>query len=137
MDKAGFRAHCDLVYLPIDFKNKVGRGYCFINFTTHDSAERFQEHFEGFACWSVESDKVCSISWSDVMQGIAANVECYKNSPMMHESVPDEYKPALFKDGRRIDFPPPTMRIRPPRARGNDRNYKEDDSSAAPCLADQ
>ena len=30
-----------------------------------------------------------------------AHVERYKNSPVMHKSVPDEYKPAIFKDGVR------------------------------------
>ena len=30
-----------------------------------------------------------------------AHVERYKNSPVMHKSVPDEYKPVIFADGVR------------------------------------
>jgi len=35
----------------------------------------------------------------------------------MHSSVPDEYKPVLFKGGVRIAFPAPTKAVKPMRIR--------------------
>merc|ERR1711971_1058543 len=111
----GFEGKYDLVYLPIDFKNRVGLGYSFINFLDSDMAMRFQQHFAGFCSWSAQSDKICEVTWSDALQGTEAHIERYRNSPVMHESVPDECKPMLLKDGERIPFPAPTKRIRAPR----------------------
>merc|ERR1719146_492709 len=54
-------------------------------------------------------------AWS-TCRGLAENVERYRNSPLMHESVPMECKPALYDvDGRRIAFPSPTKAIPKPR----------------------
>eukprot|EP00439_Symbiodinium_sp_Y106_P038344 s1688_g4.t1 len=39
-----------------------------------------------------------------------AHVERYRNSPVMHRSVPDEYKPVIFKNGVRKKFPRPTKK---------------------------
>lgn len=111
----GFEGSYDLVYLPIDFKNRVGLGYAFINLVSHEVAERFRVHFTGYCRWSAQSEKVCEVSWSDALQGVGAHVERYRNSPVMHETVPDECKPVLYKDGQRVPFPEPTKRIRAPR----------------------
>jgi hypothetical protein len=35
----------------------------------------------------------------------------------MHESVPQEYKPALFQNGMLVPFPRPTKKLRAPRVR--------------------
>jgi len=114
----GFSGSYDLVYLPIDFQTEVGLGYSFINLNTPPDAERFRRHFQGFTGWRVVSEKVCEVSWSDALQGIQAHVDRYRNSPVMHDSVPDEFKPALFgKDGERLTFPAATKTIRPPRLR--------------------
>jgi len=110
----GFVNCYDLAYLPIDFKTEVGLGYAFINFVSSEDAERFRQYFHGFSSWSVHSSKICEVSWSDVLQGVADNIERYRNSPVMHESVPDDFKPVLFRNGQRIPFPPPTKRIRAP-----------------------
>mmetsp|Transcript_70874 Transcript_70874/g.196901 ORF Transcript_70874/g.196901 Transcript_70874/m.196901 type:complete len:348 (-) Transcript_70874:140-1183(-) len=115
INEHGFENCYDLVYLPVDFKSEVGLGYAFINLTTSQEAERFRWHFQGFRNWSVLSEKVCEVSWSDVLQGIGSHVERYRNSPVMHESVPDEWKPAIFKEGKRVPFPVPTKKIRAPR----------------------
>jgi hypothetical protein len=115
IDDYGFRGCYDLVYLPVDFKTEFGLGYSFINFTDSESAERFRIVFEGFRDWSVLSEKVCEVLWSEALQGVADHVERYRNSPVMHETVPDEFRPALFRDGQRIAFPAPTKKIRAPR----------------------
>jgi hypothetical protein len=111
----GFVGSYDFLYLPVDFKSRVGLGYSFINFIDAEVASRFFQHFSGFCHWGLRSDKVCEVTWSESIQGRDAHVERYMNSPVMHESIADECKPVLFKDGERMPFPAPTKRIRAPR----------------------
>jgi hypothetical protein len=115
VENQGFGGTFDLVYLPVDFKTQVGLGYVFINFITPEHAKRFKKHFEGFSNWLMLSEKVCEVSWSVSIQGIHNHIEHFRNSPVMHRTVPDSFKPVLFKDGKAIPFPSPTKRIRAPR----------------------
>lgn len=117
LDAEGFNRHYSFVYLPTDFKNFAGFGYAFVNFATHEAAVRAKRHFQGYCNWSVPSQKVCEVVWSGPVQGLSAHTERYRNSPVMHDSVPDEYKPVVFVNGQRVPFPPPTKKIRPPRVR--------------------
>merc|ERR1719413_153276 len=87
----------------------------------HEHAERFKHHFQDFKEWHAPSSEPCEVLWSENLQGYDAHVERYRNSPVMHESVADKFKPALYKDGVRIPFPEPTKTIRAPRARRRDR----------------
>lgn len=114
LNDAGFEGCYDLVYLPRDFKTKVGLGYAFVNLNSAARAGSFFESFQGFSTWGVQSDKVCDVAWS-VLQGIDENVERYRNSPVMHESVSDEFKPVLVENNEKVAFPAPTKHIRPPR----------------------
>lgn len=109
-----FEGKYDFVYLPIDFRSSSGLGYAFINFLSLEIAERFRSHFGGFNRWSVKSDKVCEVTWSS-LQGLEAHIERFRNSPVMHESIPDDQKPALFEGTERVVFPEPTRKIREPR----------------------
>merc|ERR1711865_71137 len=117
LDAEGFSGQYDFVYLPIDFKSHASLGYAFVNLSTTKAAERCWKEFEGFNKWVVPSSKVCSVNWSTPFQGLDSHVERYRNSPVMHEHVPDEYKPMLLSDGNRLPFPPPTKKIRAPRIR--------------------
>jgi len=117
LDAEGFLGSYDFVYLPMDFHRMAGLGYAFVNLVDHDTAERVKSHFEGFANWKLASQKVCEVSWGEPLQGLEAHIERYRNSPVMHEDVPDKYKPVLYENGKRIEFPPPTKRIRPPRVK--------------------
>jgi len=83
--------------------------------TTSQDAKAFSTHFTGFTRWNMQSEKVCQVVWSDAMQGLDQHVERYRDCPVMHESIPDEFKPVLFKDGVRVLFPEPTKKIRAPR----------------------
>merc|ERR1711916_258740 len=49
--------------------------------------------------------------------GVEDNIERYRNSPVMHEAVPAQYKPLLFDGGVPVAFPAPTKSIRFPRLR--------------------
>jgi len=120
MNDEGFKGRYDLLYLPMDLKKKVGLGYAFINFVGNEDAEDFGKHFQGFTGWDIggfhkQSEKICEVKWSDVLQGVHDHVERYRDCPVMHESIPDEFKPILFKDGERIAFPSPTKKLRAPR----------------------
>jgi len=48
------------------------------------------------------------------MQGLAATIERYCNSPIMHQDVPDCYKPCMFQNGTRVCFPLPTKPVSSP-----------------------
>jgi hypothetical protein len=115
LDKEGYAGSYDFAYLPIDFQSNSGLGYAFINLISTEAAEDFQRHFSGFTRWNVASDKVCKVTWSDSLQGKEAHIERYRNSPVMHESVPEEKRPVLFEGLERVPFPEPTKKIRAPR----------------------
>jgi len=118
IDKEGFAAQYDFVYLPIDFGSRACLGYAFVNFMNHEVAIRFWDAFQGYSRWAIPSEKKCGMSWSHPHQGLQANIERYRSSPVMHPSVPDGYKPVYFVDGVQAPFPPPTRKIRAPRIRG-------------------
>merc|ERR1712125_12124 len=114
---AGGGSSCmDFLYLPIDFKKKSNLGYAFVNLLTHDDAQYVWAALQGFRDWQVPSQKILSVMWSMPMQGLAANVERYRNSPVMHADVPNHFKPLLFKNGQSMCFPAPTKRLRKPTA---------------------
>lgn len=118
LDEEGFKARYDFVYLPIDFKTHSGLGYAFVDLCEPAVAEHLRQHFEGFSRWCIQSDKVCTVSWShQEQQGLAAHIKRYRNSPVMHGSVPDDWKPMLFQDGQPVPFPPPQRKLRAPHMR--------------------
>lgn len=122
LDSEGFNGHYDFVYLPIDNRDRRCFGYAFINFVTAADRRRFWYHFEGFTGLGApvaQHSKACTVSWSDTTQGLEAHVERFRNSPLMHEDMPDCLRPALFRDGARVLFPPPTGALRMPRQRRN------------------
>ena len=113
LDDNGFQGLYDFVYLPFDFFLDANLGYAFVNMVSAKSVDRFRKTFEGFADWSFPSAKVCEVKWgSDAQQGLDANIARYRNSPVMHKKVPDEFKPLIFQNGVRQPFPKPTKRIR-------------------------
>merc|ERR1712187_552221 len=116
IDRENFIALYDLVYMPVDFQTELNHGYAFINFKAAESAERFREHFMGFSDWLVPGEQICEVSWSEAAQGIDLLIQRYRDSPVMHESVADRFKPVLFQDGQRIPFPNPTKVLKAPRA---------------------
>lgn len=106
IDSKGFEGQFDLIYLPMDFASTCNFGYAFVNMTTHEHALRFFKVFHGFASWpSSGCRKVCAVGWGEV-QGLRANIGRYHNSAIMRkQDVPEDYKPALFQNGRQIPFP--------------------------------
>lgn len=117
LDAEGFSGLYDFAYLPRSFETGSCFGYGFVNFACREAAERFLQCFEGFDKWFVPYQKTAVVSWSEPYQGLDEHIARYRDSPMMHHSVPDDYKPMLFRDGVRVPFPPPTRRIKAPRVR--------------------
>lgn len=117
VDSMGFASRYDFAYLPVDFKSEAGLGYAFINFMTSKEAQLCFELFEGFSDWKVPSDKRCTVTWGSPYQGLEAHIDRYQNSPVMHHSLPDEWKPVLMQEGVRIPFPAPTKVIKTPKVR--------------------
>lgn len=115
------KAKYDFVYLPMDFQRTAGLGYAFVNWVDHTAALKCWDHFDNFTGWSMKSEKVCEVAWGDPLQGKDAHIDRYRNSPVMHDDVSDEYKPVLFENGVRVDFPGPTKRIRPPRLKSGNK----------------
>jgi len=116
LDSQGFSGYYDFVYLPCDFNRNANLGYCFVNLVSEDCVRAFWNTFDNFTGWVLPTAKICQVSWSGPHQGLKAHVDRYKNSPVMHQSVPDEYKPVLFSNGIRKPFPPPSRKIKPPKA---------------------
>jgi hypothetical protein len=126
LDSQGFQGSYDFVYLPVDFEKWSVFGYAFVNMSSHDEALRAWKHFSGFTDWTAHhtatehpgSDadvRICEVSWGNPIQGLAASIERYRNSPVMHKLVPGHFKPVICSYGIEVEFPPPTKRLRPPR----------------------
>lgn len=117
LNRSGFWKRYDFLYAPIDHSTYTPFGYAFVNFITPQDALEFRDAFQGFERWGVPADGPCEIVWSEAHQGLQDHVERLRNGTVMHESVPEMYKPLLFHDGVVVPFPPPTKRIRAPRSR--------------------
>lgn len=115
LDGNGFPARFNFVYLPFDFNRRQSIGYAFVNMVTTQDAQLAWKRFHGFQQWNIPSNKACEVSWGDLAQGLEANIKRFQDSPVMHQDVPDEWKPMLFSDGNHVAFPDPTKAIRRPR----------------------
>merc|ERR1712232_839493 len=78
-------------------------GYGFVNMITPDAASSAMPKIAG-SCFGGVSVDVC---FSKHHQGLHTHIARYRNSPVMHESVPDEFQPLMFEDGQPIGFPRP------------------------------
>lgn len=115
--KEGFDGLFNFFYLPIDFRTGACLGYAFVNLVAPEHVAKFWQTFDGYFNWDIPSKKRCSVTWSGPHQGYLAHVERYRNSPVMHASVPECCKPAIFKDGVQVPFPAPSKATRAPRMR--------------------
>lgn len=118
LDAEGFFGRYNFLYLPVDFKRQKNLGYALVNLVSPAEALRFGRHFEGFSGWNVPCDSIGSVAWCSPQQGLQAHIERYRNSPVMHESVPEEWRPLFLAHGVPISFPPPTTKIKAPRLKG-------------------
>lgn len=114
LDKHGLGGCYDFVYLPCDFKRDANLGYAFVNLVDTEAVQSLWKTFDGFSGWSLPSSKTCQVKWSGPLQGFDAHVQRYRNSPVMHKSVPEKYKPVIFKHGQPVPFPEPNWKVKAP-----------------------
>jgi len=122
LDVEGYSGRFDFCYAPMHFDSGNSFGYSFVNLTSENNVESFKIHFAGFVAWGadlVEDATPCEIEITSSAQGRSANIERYRNSPVLHKSVKDEFKPVLLSNGVEVPFPPPTSPIKAPRRRKN------------------
>lgn len=111
LNKKGFEGLYDFVYIPMDFKSRLSLGYGFVNLTDEKNVQHFIEVFDGYSEWSrYQSSKVCRATLSKT-QGLVANIERYRNSPVMSDEVPELFKPAVFVGKQQVPFPEPTKEL--------------------------
>jgi hypothetical protein len=113
IDSKGFAGRYDFLYVPIDFKSCGCFGYGWVNMLSGDDAQQLMGSFEGFSDWSSDSRKVCAVEWAR-RQGLPALLEHFRDSELMHEAVPDEYRPATFHEGQQVPMPTPTRQVHQP-----------------------
>lgn len=114
---SGFHGKYDFVYLPMDFTKHSNLGYAYVNMRTPNDAQEIQARLDGYH-WGhpYTGNKVCEMTYGNAMQGLDRNINRYRNSPVMHESVPDKFKPVLFNEyGDTLPFPPPTKKLKLPK----------------------
>jgi len=99
----------DFVYVPGDFNTLRPQGFAFVNFVDHKTAQQFQQDLPR------ELGTDVHVLWSDKEQGLDENVARYRNSPVMHSSLPEHFKPILLRDGAVVSFPKPTKAIKAPK----------------------
>eukprot|EP00928_Gymnodinium_smaydae_P098648 TRINITY_DN9216_c0_g1_i3.p1 TRINITY_DN9216_c0_g1~~TRINITY_DN9216_c0_g1_i3.p1 ORF type:complete len:502 (+),score=50.08 TRINITY_DN9216_c0_g1_i3:80-1585(+) len=107
IDSEGFAGMYDFIYVPMDFAARGSSGFAFVNLVDPLVAQRFVAAFNAFSRWLTRSKNVCRAVWAKHHQGLRANVARYRNSSVMGDGVPYDYKPRIFKNGREIPFPPP------------------------------
>lgn len=118
LDDLGFNQRYSFVYLPRDFKRGLGLGYALVCLVTPADAQALIDIFESARSRGQDpSGFGCEASWSEPRQALEDHLERYRNSPVMHPSVPEEFKPLVFEHGVIVPFPSPTKTLRPPRIR--------------------
>ena len=87
-------------------------GHAFVNFLTPTIARHFAQHFEGLTFRGRHLS-----TGVQRLQGKEVLIARYRNSPVMHSSVPPAHRPTLFHFGQPVAFPAPTRHIEAPRCR--------------------
>lgn len=100
----------DLIYVPVNFKTGMTYGYGFVNMITPEAALSAMPKIAG----STLGGETVDVCLSTHHQGLHTFVARYRNSPVLHGSVPEEFQPLMFKSGQPVDFPCPTRNIKAP-----------------------
>lgn len=115
LDSAGFAGKYDFLYLPVNFKKWQRFQYCIVNFITSTDAQQAMSKLNTEALvWPNDLIAQVEVSWCVKGQGLQSLIEQYRNSPVMHHSVPDAFKPIHLQRGERVPFPFPTLRLNCP-----------------------
>ena len=94
LEEAGLNGSFDFFYLPIDFRNRCGLGYAFLNFLSHADAVKAYSHFHHRRWDEFNSKKVCEVTYARV-QGRDNLVQHFKNAKF--PSTDPEYCPLVYR----------------------------------------
>jgi len=119
LDAEGFAGMYNFLHVSSDVKAGVCYGEGLINLINTVEAERFVDHFHGFTWSDADMKQPLGVHTSESLQGLDDLVERYRNSPLMHKSVPADMRPSIYCSGVLAAFPSPTVRLRPLRVRGS------------------
>jgi hypothetical protein len=112
LDSEGFQGSYDFVHVPVKLADFSNVGYALLNLTSPESARQVMERLSGNGGQLV-------VDWNSPGQGLPSQIERYRNSAIVHESVPEVYRPGFFVGGVISAFPAPTATIRAPRIRAS------------------
>lgn len=115
LDAEGCQRAYSFIHVPVKFHDLRSLGYALVDLRDHKVADAVRQLLQGLGAEHPVAD------WNATCQGLAALIAKYRNSAVMHESVPEQHRPGLFSGGVRVPFPAPTMPIRAPRVRVNKR----------------
>jgi len=114
LDKQGFKTSYNFVYVAMSFRSGLAFGYAVVNLVDQAAVQDFKAHFAGFTSWGVRTSRVGEVAeWAN-SQDLVELVDRYRNSPVMHPAVPQDWKPLLLVDGQPVTFPSPTKSIKAP-----------------------
>jgi len=117
LQEKGWSGLFDFVYMPMNFRcNRGGSnfGYAFVNLRDHWHASELIRELNN------DPEHSFDAAPASEFQGLTENVDKWKNDSVMHYSVPDECKPAMYDArGNRVTFPKHTKKLSKPRVRGN------------------
>lgn len=118
LEEHGCLMDARFLYLPLESVTGSAFGYAFIAFASHAVAERFRGLMDGK---ELSAGRPLLVNWSSSHVNAEEQVERFRNSPLMHTSVPDEIRPIVLLNGVRTEFPAPTKKLRVPRQRDQQR----------------
>lgn len=125
LNSQGFEKKFDFIYTPVKFSVMATIGYAFVNMISHAAAQECVSKLDGFTDWATPCGSSLAVMWSEKDQGLATIIDRHRNSPVMHSSVQEEFKPALYVDGVQTAFPLPTKKIKPPRVQRYNRDLAD------------
>lgn len=111
LNASRFRGCFDFIYVPCDFNTQQPQGFAFVNCTSHRDAQKLRLHPPA------SLGAIVQTLWSDKEQRLAENVGRYRNSPVMHASLPEHSRPSLVEMDMLVALPPPTKAIKAPKVK--------------------
>jgi len=110
LDALGFKDEYDLLYLPIDSRNKCNIGYAFVNFRTNDGVTKCFREFQGVESTKClpgyNSNKIVEVTPARV-QGLEANVRHMQTSAVVQQlqDKPDWMPIVLDSNHNVLEYP--------------------------------
>jgi len=103
LDRAGFAAQYDFVYVPRHFTEGSSIGFAVLNFVNHRFASMALSKIAAGAL--LLNGTTLTAEWSDTMNGLSALIEKYRNHKVMSKGMPESFRPVVLSNGVPILYP--------------------------------